>query len=303
MLDLIGKRFKLFALSGIVLLVCIVTLLTAGLNMGIDFSSGSELQLRFEQEVTVEEIREELGNLGHTTAIVQVTGDDDFIIRTSTMETAEKESLLDGLAERFGTVEELSFEGVEPVIAQQTTNIAIIAIAIASVGIMLYITWAFRRMPKPFRYGACAIAALVHDVIVVLGIFAIFAIPLNLEVNLMFITGILAVIGYSVNDTVIVFDRIRENRIKNPSANFTTIVNNSLVETLTRSINTGLTTLVVILALLLFVGSTIENFSIVMFIGVVTGVYSSIFTASALLVVWENKEWKRFIPWLRKSRV
>jgi len=301
MIDIIGKRFRFFALSGIILLVCIITLLTAGLKMGIDFSSGSLLTLSFEQEVDINDLRQELASLGHDNAIVQVTGEGDFLIRTFTLNTQEKAAVEETLTERFGPLEELSFENVEPVIARQTANNAILAVVIASLGIMLYITWAFRRMPRPFRYGTCAIVALVHDVLVAVGVFALVGIPLGLEVNLMFITGILAVIGYSVNDTVIVFDRIRENRLNHPTADLTSIVNRSLVETLTRSLNTGLTTLLVIIALLVFIGSTIENFSIVMFVGLATGIYSSIFIATALLVVWENKEWKRFLPWMRRQ--
>jgi len=299
MIDLIGKRFRFFAVSAVVLLLCIIALATSGLKMGIDFSSGSLLSLDFEEEVAIEDLRQELAGLGHDKAIVQVTGEGDFLIRTIAMGTEEKADVEAALETRFGELTELSFENVEPVIARQTANNAIIAVIAASVGIMLYITWAFRRMPRPFRYGTCAIAALVHDVVVVVGLFAILGIPLNLEVNLMFITGVLAVIGYSVNDTVIVFDRIRENRLNHPNADFAGIVNKSLVETLTRSLNTGLTTVLVILALLLFIGSTIENFSIAMFIGVATGIYSSIFTASALLVVWERKEWKRLLPWVK----
>jgi preprotein translocase subunit SecF len=153
-------------------------------------------------------------------------------------------------------------------------------------------------MPKPFRYGTCAIIALVHDLVVVIGVFAILSVFLNLEVNLMFITGVLAVLGYSVNDTVVIFDRIRENRLSTPGADFAVVLNKSLVETMTRSINTGITTLVVILALLLFIGSTILNFAIVMLIGVAAGTFSSIFIAGPLLLVWEKKEWGRFIPFL-----
>ncbi|MDD4465692.1 MAG: protein translocase subunit SecF [Dehalococcoidales bacterium] len=301
MIDLVGKRFKLFAFSAVILLVCVVTLATSGLKMGIDFSSGSELALGFEEEVALDELREELSIIGYDNAIVQVTGEGDFLIRTFTLEAEEKASLEAALEERFGNLEELSFENVDPVIARQTARNAAIAVAAAAVGIMLYITWAFRRMPKPFHYGTCAIAALVHDLLIVIGIFAVLSIPMGLEVNLMFITGVLAVLGYSVNDTVVIFDRIRENRLNNPNSDFALIVNRSLVETMTRSLNTGVTTLVVILALLMFIGSTILNFAIIMFIGVLVGTYSSIFIAATLLIVWEKKEWKRFIPWLNRG--
>jgi preprotein translocase subunit SecF len=163
---------------------------------------------------------------------------------------------------------------------------------------MLYVTWAFRRMPKPLRYGTCAIVALLHDTLVAVGIFSIIGGVLQWEVNLMFITGILAVIGYSVNNTVVVFDRIRENLLKNTAADFKTVVNSSLTESLTRSVNTSLTTIIVVLALLLFVGATIQNFAVVLLIGIIAGTFSSLFIAPSLLVVWESHEWRRFISWL-----
>lgn len=301
MIDIVGKRFKLFAFTAVVMLICIITLATSGLKMGIDFSSGSLLTLSFEEEVSLDDVKQELSTLGYDNAIVQVTGEGDFLIRTFTLETEEKASLETSLESRFGELEELSFENVDPVIARQTARNAAIAVAAAAVGIMLYITWAFRRMPKPFHYGTCAIAALVHDLLIVIGIFAVLSIPMGLEVNLMFITGVLAVLGYSVNDTVVIFDRIRENRLNSPTADLAVTINRSLVETLTRSLNTGITTLVVILALLMFIGSTILNFAIIMFIGVLIGTYSSIFVASTLLIVWDKKEWKRFIPWLNRG--
>jgi len=146
-------------------------------------------------------------------------------------------------------------------------------------------------MPRPFRYGTCAIIALGHDVLVVVGIFSIISAVLNWEINLMFITGVLAVIGYSVNNTVVIFDRIRENLSRGTSLNFEYIVNRSLVETMSRSLNTSLTTLIVVLALLLFVGSSIQNFAAVLLIGIVAGTYSSICVAPQLLIIWEKGEW------------
>ncbi|GAH32202.1 unnamed protein product, partial [marine sediment metagenome] len=161
-------------------------------------------------------------------------------------------------------------------VAEETAQNAAIAVAVAAIGILLYVTWAFRRMPNPFRYGTCAIVALVHDALIALGIFSILGGILNWQVNLMFITGILAVIGYSINNTIVVFDRIRENLIKGISPSFEVVVNNSLVETLSRSLNTSLTTLFVVLALLLFVGASIQNFAVVLLSGIIAGTFSSI---------------------------
>jgi preprotein translocase subunit SecF len=298
MFDIIGKRFRFFTISGIVILICVIALFSLGLKAGIEFSSGSQLTLGFDNQVEASEIRQELADLGYSSTIVQTTGGGDVLIRTPVLNTEEKEQLKTDLANRFGTLTEKGFVNVDPITASQTVNIAVIAVAVAAVGIMLYVTWAFRRMPKPFRYGICAIVALLHDTLIALGIFSILSGILRWEMNLMFITGILAVIGYSVNNTVVIFDRIRENLTRSESSDFKAIVNNSLVESLTRSVNTSLTTIIVVLALLLFVGSTIQNFSVVLLIGIVAGTFSSLFIAPSLLVVWENGEWRRFIQWL-----
>ncbi len=295
MFDIAGRRFWFFLISGVVILVGIISLATFGLALGIEFSSGSMMTLRFEQEVAHDELRQELASLGYTDAIVQRTGQGDFYIRTTTLTTEEKANLEDALIARFGNLEEAEFYSVSPMVATETARNAAIAVAVAAIGILLYITWAFRRMPSPFRYGTCAIVALLHDVLIVLGIFSILSGILDWEINLMFITGVLAVIGYSVNNTVVVFDRIRENLTKGVSSNFEVVVNNSLVETLSRSLNTSLTTLIVVLALLLFVGASIQNFAVVLLIGIVAGTYSSLCIAPQLLLVWERGEWGRFI--------
>ncbi len=298
MFDIIGKRFRFFIISGIVILICIISLFSLGLKAGIEFSSGSQLTLSFDNEVEVSELRQELRDLGYTSTIVQSTGGGDILIRTIILNTEEKEQLEADLISRFGALTEKGFVKVDPITASQTANIAAIAIAVAAVGIMLYVTWAFRRMPKPFRYGTCAIIALLHDALIALGVFSILGGILRWEINLMFITGILAVIGYSVNNTVVIFDRIRENLYRSETSDFKAVVNSSLVESLTRSVNTSLTTIIVVLSLLLFVGSTIQNFSVVLLIGIVAGTFSSLFIAPSLLVVWENGEWRRFIRWL-----
>ena len=297
-MDIIGKRFRFFLISGVVIVICIISLTGFGLKAGIEFSSGSQLIISFEEEVDIGELRQELGNLNYDNTIVQSTGSGNFFIRTAVLSTEEKTQLESGLEDRFGVLTESGFVNVDPITAGQTANIAAIAVAVATVGIMLYVTWAFRRMPKPLRYGACAIVTLLHDALIAIGVFSILGGILQWEVNLMFITGILAVIGYSVNNTVVVFDRIRENLLRHTEQDFETIVNNSLAESLTRSINTSLTTIVVVLALLLFVGATIQNFAIVLLIGILAGTYSSLFIAPSLLVVWEKREWRRFVNWL-----
>ncbi len=296
MFDIIGKRFWFFLLSGAVILFGIIFLAVFGLNLGIEFGSGSMMRVGFEQEVGQVQLREELANLGYETAIVQGTGGGDFYIRTGALSKELKAELQDALAARFGSLGESEFYSVSPMVAVETAQNAAIAVVVAALGILLYITWAFHRMPNPFRYGTCALIALFHDVLVVLGMFALLSGILGWEINLMFITGVLAVIGYSVNNTVVIFDRIRENLVRQVSSDFKVVVNNSLVETLSRSLNTSLTTLVVVLALLLFVGASIQNFAVVLAIGIIAGTYSSICIAPLLLVVWEEGEWGRFIP-------
>ncbi len=295
MLDIIGKRFWFLVISGALTLICIILLVTFGLELGIDFSSGSILTVSFEQEVDQDQLEQGLAGLGYTGASVERNPEGDFLISTVELTSGEKAQLKENLAAKFGTINEKGFENVDPVIAKETARIAVIAIAIAAVGMLLYITWAFRRMPSPFRYGACSIIALVFNMLVILGVYAILGATSGWGINLMFITGILAVIGYSVNNTVVIFDRIRENLIKGVSTDFKVVVNNSLVENLSRSFNTSLTTVLVVLALLLFVGASIQNFTVTLLIGIIIGTYSSVYVAPTLLVVWENGEWRRFL--------
>jgi len=302
MLDIIGKRFWFLLISGVIILISIISLAVFGLRPGVEFSSGSILTVNFEQEVEQDELKQELANLGYPNTIIQRTGAGDFLIRTLELSGEEKTQLKDALTTKFGGLTESEFYSVSPMVATETASNAAIAVAIAAIGVLLYVTWAFHRMPKPFHYGTSAIVALIHDALVALGVFAILGGLLDWEINLMFITGILAVIGYSVNNTVVVFDRIRENLKLGVSPDFEVVVNNSLVETLGRSLNTSLTTLFVVLALLFFVGVSIQNFAIVLLIGVIVGTFSSICIAPTLLVVWEKGEWGGLVHWLPLPR-
>ncbi len=163
-------------------------------------------------------------------------------------------------------------------------------------GILAYLTYAFRRMPRPLHYGTGAVIALLHDVLAVLGIFAVLASVFGWEVDLVFIIGILAILGYSVNNTVVVYDRIRENTLRGVAPTFEGVVNRSVVETLIRSMNTSLTTIIAVLALMLFVGATVQNLAVVMLIGIIVGTYDSLFVAPAILVIWDNYDKRRLAP-------
>jgi preprotein translocase subunit SecF len=296
MFDITSKRTLFLIISEIIILISIIALVVFGLTPGVEFSSGSILTVSFDEtEVTQPELEAAMAELGHSGAIIQRTGEGDFIIRTQELSSTDKIALEDALSAEFGELTEREFYSVSAMVAAETLHNAIIAVSIAAVGILLYITWAFRKMPKPFHYGVCAVIALVHDVLVVLGIFSILGAILGWEINLMFITGVLAIIGYSVNNIVVVFDRIRENLKRGLSPNFEAVVNNSIVETLSRQMNTSLTTVLTVLALLLFVGSTIQNFAIILLIGIIAGTFDSICIAPNLLVIWDKREWGRLI--------
>jgi len=295
MFDIIGKRFWYFLISGIVILTGIIALFVFGLKPAVEFSSGSLLTVSFEQEVNIDEVKPALANLGYGDAIIQRTGEGDFLLRLPELSGAAKGDLEAGLTASLGKLEVKGFDSVSPMIAAETTRNAAIAVIISAIAMLLYISWAFHRMPNPFRWGICAIASLVHDILVVVGVFAVLGGIFGWQVDLMFVTGVLTVIGYSVNDTIVIFDRIRENLLKGSGVDFEVVVNYSLVETMSRTLITGIGTLFVLIALFLFVGAPIQNLVVVLLVGILTGTYSSIGTAASLLVVWERGEWGRFI--------
>lgn len=299
MINIIGRRFLYIYISLALLVIALLFLGVEGLKMGVEFSSGSMLTVNFKQSVSQADLKQELANQGYTNVIIQHTEADDYLLRTKELNKEDKARLMEALTARFGEVEEREFNNVSPMVASETAQNAAIAVAVACVGILLYLMWAFRRVPRPFHYGICAIIALVHDAVIVMGVFAILGYVFGWEVNLMFITGILAVIGYSVNNVVIIFDRIRENVKLGVSQDFEVVVNNSVVETLGRGLNTSLTTIFTVVAVMLFVGSSIQNFAVVLLVGIIAGVYSSLFVAPTLLVIWDKKEWGKLIPGMR----
>ncbi len=294
-MDIVGKRKWYFLISALVILPGIISLLFFQLRLGIDFTSGSALSLTFERPVSEAQVREQLELQGHPEAIIQKLGDRGLFIRTSELKEAvgggesERQRILQAL-ETLSPIESRQLDTISPIVARETVRIALIAMVLAALAILFYITWAFRRIPNSFRYGVSALLALVHDLLIVLGIFSILGQVINLEVNSMFIVGLLAVAGYSVNDTIVVFDRIRENVAKNIERPLAGVVNASLMETLGRSLNTSVTTMFVLIALVLFGGSTILGLLVVLLIGVIVGTYSSIFIAAQFLVMWEQGE-------------
>ena len=289
-MDFAGKRAWFFLASLVVILPGVVFLILApGLKPGIDFTGGSTLIVEFDESVDQPNLRVSLEEMGRPEAVVQSMGDDTYFIRTVELNEEAKDALVEGLESDLSpsgsTV--LAFDLVSPVVARETVLNAMWAVLAAAVGIFLYVWWAFRNVPSPFRYGAAAILALLHDTFIVIGIFAILGYVWDVEVNTMFLIALLTVIGYSVNDTIVVFDRLRENVLLNPNSGFADNVNLSIAETLGRSLNTSFTLLFTLLALMLFGGTTIRTFLLVLLIGVVVGTYSSIGIASQMLVSWE----------------
>ena len=308
-MDFVGKRRWFLLLSLTVLLPGVVFLIIApGLKAGIDFTGGSAITLQFADKVKQENLRAQLATLGHPDALVQSLGEDSFFIRTKELDQAAKDRIVEGteLALSPNGVDVLSFDLVSPVVARETVTAALWAVLAASVGIFLYIWWAFRSVPSPFRYGVAAIIALIHDTAIVIGIFAILGEVADMEVNTMFLIALLTVIGYSVNDTIVVFDRLRENVLLYPGRSLHDVVNLSISETIGRSLNTSLTLIFTLLALILFGGQTIKTFLLVLLIGVVAGTYSSIAVASQVLVAWEQGDFGRFfrriVPFRSRAR-
>jgi preprotein translocase subunit SecF len=318
-LDLVGKRHWFFLFSFIILLPGVISLLIPpSLKPGIDFSSGSTFTVHFEQGVTRDELRGALADLGHPEARVQATGDNEFLVRTKELRGAasappvgpspptERDAIESALRERFGNMVNaqgvasegqgfLEFSSISATLSREIARNAGIAVIVASLAIFVYLWWSFRSVPQPVRFGAAAILALLHDVLFVVGIFSILGKAIDTEINSFFITALLTVIGFSVHDSIVVFDRIRETVARGEYRVFGEAVNASLLQTMGRSLNTSLTLIFAILALLLMGGGSIREFLWAMLAGTITGTYSSIFIASQILVSWDEGDLPRLL--------
>lgn len=301
--DLVGKRYWFLLVSLLMVLPGLVSLvLPGGVRPGIDFTSGSIMTIRFTRDVAQAEVRDAYADLGYDEAIIQRADDGVYIIRTRPLEAAiegtgegvsGRQRLEDGLRDRFGGLTVLSFDQVSPLVAAEIVRNSILAVLAACVGILLYLWWAFRRVKDSWRYGVCSSLALIHVALIVLGVFSILGRLFAVELDVLFITAVLTVIGYSVNDTIVVFDRVRENSIRRQGEPFEDIVNHALMETMVRSLNTGVSVMLTMFTLWLFGGVTLRNFMLALLLGVIVGSYSSHFYATMLLVVWENEEFGR----------
>ncbi|MBU1178586.1 protein translocase subunit SecF [Patescibacteria group bacterium] len=293
MLSIIKKRKIWFGLSGVLIVASLVALVVFGLNLGIDFKGGSLTELEFaDSRPEKAELEKAVTDFGLKDISVQTTEDKGYIVRTETIDEVKHQLLLQNLQEKYSRVEEIRYESIGPTIGNELKGKAIYALVMVIVAIVLYIAYAFRKVSvsiSSWKFGLCAIVALFHDVIVVLGIFALLGKFAGVQIDSLFVVALLTVLGYSVNDTIVVFDRVRYNIIKSTSKSLEDTVEQGVNQTLVRSLNTSITTLLVLSALYLFGGATISWFILALIAGVVAGTYSSIFVASPLLVAWSKR--------------
>ena len=299
MWNIVGRRYWYFAFSLLVIVPGLIALLFGGLPLAIDFTGGSLLKIRFEgtppQPGAIKAIYAEFD---FDDSQVQTLEDSGIQIRSRAMDDAARDDIETAIAELHGAFTELEFSSVTPTIGAEVIQGALQTIGIATVVIMGYLWWAFRQVPHAFRYSVAAILGLLHDVAVIVGVAALFGQLLGWQVDSLFLTALLTMLGFSVQDKIVVFDRIRENLVRRRSGErYEQIVNLSIVQTVARSLVTQLTMFFTMLALALFGGITIRNFIVIMLVGLLSGTYSSIFNAAQILVVWENREWR---TWFRR---
>ncbi|NLK08030.1 MAG: protein translocase subunit SecF [Firmicutes bacterium] len=289
-MDFAGKRKIPFGISSVLVIASIILLLAPGLNWGVDFTGGTLLERGFDRTITAGEVRQVISQLPLEgidlgKSVIQPTGNNrSALIRTQVLTNEEILIIDEGLEAAFGQVQSLRTEMVGPVVGQELVKQALLALLLAAVGMLIYLSFRFE-----YRFASVAVLAVLHDAVIVLGIFAL----LGKEINSPFIASILTVVGYSVNNTIVIFDKIRENLQLRKRESWAEVANKSIQETLTRSINTSLTTLLAILALLFFGGATIQDFVFALLMGIFVGTYSSVFVAGPLWVTWKESDDKR----------
>jgi len=299
-MNIVRYQKYFFILPAVLVTLSVVAMLVWGFKPGIDLEGGSLLEVKYPAgRPAVEMVREAVNGLGLGEVRVQPTGDDGYILRQRDLSDTERQTLLQPLR-NMGEMEEVQFTSVGPILGQELMQKAWIAIAIVVVTTILFIAFAFRGVSKPvqsWKYGIVAILTLLHDIILPLGLFAYLGYAVGAEVDSLFIVALLTILGVSINDTIVIFDRIRENLRRNEEARrteeFEQVVGKSITQTITRSINTSMTVIIVLLALYFLGPEATKNFALTLIVGMIAGTYSSIFLASPLLVAWEK--------WSRKS--
>lgn len=298
MLDILGKRYIFFGLSLLLIIPGLVVMAVFGLPLSIDFKGGTLLEVEFAtgKLPSTDQIYTIYEDLGINDAQVTTTGSNTLVIRSSFMTDDVRASIVSEMETKLNDqVVVRRFDSVGPTIGREVAGRAALAVGLAALAVIIYITYAFRGIPNAFRYGVCAIIAMLHDVLVVISLVSIGGRLFGWQVDSLFLTALLSVIGFSVQDKVVVFDRIRENSVIYRKLDFEKLANHSIVQTLQRSINTQLMTVeYMLLALALFGGVTLREFAVILLVGLFMGTYSSIFIAAPTLVIWESGEWKRW---------
>ncbi|HSX42098.1 MAG TPA: protein translocase subunit SecF [Candidatus Saccharimonadales bacterium] len=295
------KKFWWLAISALIMIPGIISLFVYKLPLGIDFKGGALLQIQFSKPVSEDALRGELAKIQEAKgATVSNAGkSNEFFVKTLPISEADHRKITDSLKKDFGNLNEEAFQSVGPSVSAELARKAIIALVAASLAIILYLAYAFRQVAKPvssWTFGTVAVAALIHDLVISVGVFSIVAHFLHYEVDSSFITALLTIMGFSVHDTIVVFDRIRENLLKNrvnSAEEFEALADQSLSETLNRSLSTSLTVIVTLTALVVLGGESIRPFVTTLLIGITIGTYSSIFTATPLLALWQTRLFRR----------
>lgn len=295
-MNILGKRYYFFALSLLIIIPGLALLIFKGAPLSLDFTGGSMLEVQFDSGKTLEtaDILSVYESVQVDDAQVTSTEIGSLIIRSSFLTNEARDEVLTAMTEKSGgEVSVIRFDSVGPSIGMQVTQRAAIAVGVAALMVVLFIVWSFRKVENAFRYGVCAILAMLHDIAIIFSLTGIGAYFFNWQIDSLFLTALLTVIGFSMQDTIVVFDRIRENSNIFRRLEYEKLVNHSIVQTLQRSINTQLMTVeFLLLALALFGGVTLQEFAIILLVGLLSGTYSSIFVAAPILVLWEKREWQ-----------
>ena len=305
MLNIIGKKNWYFLFSLLVIIPGVLSLLLYGLNLSIDFTGGTRMEFVLPKNIdaaTTQKIRNDFAQEKIKIETLQVSGKSVFV-RTVQVNEKKNAALLKRMQRTIGSFKEESFETIGPTIGAESTKNAFLSVVLSSVLILGYTAFSFRKVPKPtssVRFGVATIVALLHDVLVLLGVFSILGHFFHVEVDSLFITALLTVIGFSVHDTIVVFDRIRENLQRVGGVSFAQVVNDSILQTFVRSLNTSLTAMLVLFTLMLFGGESIKWFVVALLVGIASGTYSSIFNAAPLLVLWDDFDRKRKLRSVKK---
>ncbi len=297
-MNLVERRGLWFAISLVLILPGILYMIwhlaTVGtpLPLAIDYTGGTQWELRFEQAVEPTDVRQVFVAAGYPDTTAFLVEDDGRTVqlKLKSIDPDQKDILLADLTAKYGNFEERSYRSIGPTIGTEVSRAALLAVIAASVLILIYIAFAFREVPHPFRFGTAAIIALIHDVFVTISFVAIMNLVAGWEIDALFLTAVLTVIGFSVNDTIVIFDRIRENLHRHRGESFATVTNRSLIETMQRSISTQVTAMLILVALIIFGGATLQVFMSTLLVGLISGTYSSIFNAAPVVVAWEERK-------------